>query len=88
MTDETTQNVAVDVILAQTMEKLGVDTPDDMLRAVFELVDRQVAIDGAPVPLLVVDASGHVKLRRDVTVFGIMSIIDALKNLPAAGPGA
>lgn len=85
MTDETRQPLTIDVILSQAMDKLGVDTPTDMLRAVFELVDRQTALDGAPVPLLVVDASGKINLRRDVTLRGVMAIIDALQNMPAAG---
>lgn len=82
---DTRQPLTVDVILSQTMEKLGVDTPTDMLRAVFDLVDRQAALDNAPVPLLVVDASGKINLRRDVTLRGVMAIIDALQNMPAAG---
>lgn len=88
MTDDTRQPLTVDVILSQAMEKLGVDTPTDMLRAVCDMVDRLNAIDSAPVPLLVVYASGKVKLRSDVTVFGVMSISDALKNLPAVGGSA
>lgn len=85
MTDETRQPLSVDAILSQCMEKLDVDTPTDMLRAVFDLVDRQAALDSAPVPLLVVDASGKINLRRDVTLRGVMAIIDALQNMPAAG---
>lgn len=38
-----------------------------------------------PAPLLVVDYQGRITVRKDLTVYGLMQIIEALKNMPVAG---
>jgi hypothetical protein len=50
MTDETRQPLTVDVILSQAMEKTGTDTPTDLLRWVFDAVDRLAALEATPTP--------------------------------------
>ena len=85
MIDETRQPLSVDAILSQCMEKLDVDTPTDMLRAVFDITDRLAALEAQPKPLLVVDAAGQISIRPDLSVRGLVSIIEALERLPLAG---
>lgn len=83
--EPTRQPLTTDVVLSQAMEKLQVDTPTDMLRAVFDLVDKLAFYEDGPAPLLNVDAHGKITARKDLTVYGITQIIDALRNMPVAG---
>lgn len=85
MTDETRQPLSVDAILSQCMEKLGVSTPTDMLRAVFDITDKLAALEAAPLPLLTVSAAGQISIRPDLSVRGLVGIIEALERLPLAG---
>ena len=85
MTDETRRPLSTDVVLSQTMEKLHVDTPTDMLRAVFDLVDKVAFYEDSPAPLLVIDHQGKITLHNSLTVYGLTQIIDALRNLRVAG---
>jgi hypothetical protein len=85
MTDETRQPLTVDVILSQAMEKTGTDTPTDLLRWVFDAVDRLAALEATPTPLLMVDTAGRITIRNDVTIRGLAQIIDALQNMRVAG---
>lgn len=66
------------------MEKLDVDTPTDMLRAVFDITDKLAAIEAQPRPLLVVDAAGQISIRPDLGIRGLVGIIEALERLPLA----
>lgn len=86
MTDtiETRQPMSIDDILAQCMEKLSVDTPTDMLRQVFYITDRLAALEAVPTPLLTVTADGQIMLRPDLSVRGLVGIIEALERLPLA----
>ena len=77
--------MTIDVILSQCMEKLGVDTPTDMLLQVFYITDRLHEIEAMPSPLLTVSASGQISIRPDLSVRGLVGIIEALERLPLAG---
>lgn len=85
MTDETRQPLTVDVILSQAMEKTGTDTPTDLLRWVFDAADALHAQASQPAPLVLVDASGRITIRNDLTLRGLVAVIDALQNLRVAG---
>ncbi|MCB0245343.1 MAG: hypothetical protein KDI07_24710 [Anaerolineae bacterium] len=85
MTDETRQPLTGDVVLAQIMEKTGADTPTDALHRVFELEDKVHFYEDAPKPLLTVDYQGRITVRKDVTVYGLTQIIEAIKNMTIAG---
>ena len=90
MTDETRQPLTVDVILSQAMEKTGTDTPTDLLHWIFDAADMlhaQAAQTAQPAPLLVVDATGRITARKDLTVYGLTQIVAALNNMPVAGAG-
>lgn len=81
MTDEIRQPLSVDAILSQCMEKLDVDTPADMLRAVFDITDRLAQYDARPAPLLTVGADGSISIRRDVTLGGVARIVESIQNI-------
>ena len=89
MTDEPTrQPMALDDILSQVMRKLEVDTPGAMLVSVFEIVDKLAFYEDAatqPAPLLNVDAAGRITIRNDVTLRGLIAIVDTLQNMRIAG---
>lgn len=85
MTDEIRQPFTTDAILAQCMEKLGVDTPSDLLHQVLYISDRLAEIEATPTPLLTVSAAGKISVRADLSVRGLVGIIEALERLPLAG---
>lgn len=86
-TEPNRQPLTTDVVLSQTMEKLQVDTPTDMLAAVTDLVDKVAFWEDSPAPLLVVDHQGRITLHKDLTVYGLTQIVDALRNMRVAGGG-
>lgn len=83
--ENTRQPMTIDAILSQCMDKLGVDTPTDMLRQVFYITDRLAEIEAVPTPLLTVSAAGQISIRPDLGVRGLVGIIEALERLPLAG---
>ena len=85
MTDEKRQLLSIDDILGQCMDKLDVDTPDEMLRAVFDITDRLAAIEATPTPLLTVGEDKVVHFRHDLSVRGLVGIIETLEHIPLAG---
>lgn len=84
MTDKIRQPLSIDDILGQCMDKLDVDTPDEMLRAVFDITDRLAVIEATVTPLLTVTADGQIRIRPDLGVRGLVGIIEALERLPLA----
>ena len=55
-----------------------------MLEQVFYISDRLRELEAAPTPLLTVDAKGAIKIRPDLSIRGIVGIIEALERLPLA----
>ena len=84
MTD-TRQPRTREQVLDDLMAQLEVDTPTDLLRAVADLRNDLYTLENQPDPLLAVDHDGRIRVRKDVTLRGLVSIIDALQNMRVAG---
>lgn len=67
------------------MEKTGTDTPTDLLRWVFDAADALHAQASQPAPLVLVDASGRITIRNDLSPRGLVMIIEQLERIPLAG---